>query len=63
MTYFIGVAYSLKKEYPKAIESLEKALSLTAKEENKLNIYRTLSSVYQEAGDLAKAAEYAKLIQ
>ncbi len=61
MTYFIGVAYSLKKNYPKAIESLEKALSLTVKEDNKVNIYRTLSSVYQEAGNPAKAAEYARL--
>ena len=63
MTYFIGVAYSLKKDYAKAIESLEKALSLTTKPDNKLNVYRTLASVYQEAGNLEKAAEYARLAQ
>lgn len=63
LTYFIGVAYSLKKDYSKAIEMLEKALSLTEKEENKGNIYRTLASVYQEAGNPEKAAEYARRVQ
>ncbi len=63
LTYFMGVAYSIKKEYPKAIAMLEKALSLTEKADNKANVYRTLSSVYQEMGNTEKASEYARLAQ
>ena len=60
LTYFIGVAHSLKKDFPQAIASLEKALSMTEKEENKVNIYRALASVHREAGNPAKAAEYTR---
>ena len=63
LTYFIGVAYSLKRDFPKAIETLERALTLTQKADNKTNIYRTLGNVYQEVGDTQKAQEYLRLAQ
>ena len=57
------MAYALKKDYPNAIQILEQAIQLTAKEENRINIYRTLSGIYQEAGDIQKAQEYAQRLQ
>jgi len=63
LTYFKGVAYALKKDYPNAIRILEQAVQMTAKEENRVNIYRTLSGIYQEAGNTQKAQEYAQRLQ
>ena len=63
LTYFKGVAYALKKDYPNAIQILEQAVQMTAKEENRVNIYRTLSGIYQEAGNIQKAQEYAQRLQ
>jgi len=60
LTYFKGVAYALKKDYSTAIQILEQAVQMTAKEENRINIYRTLSGIYQDAGNLQKAQEYAQ---
>jgi len=39
LTYFLGVAYALKNDLPKAISTLENAIRLTEKPENKVNIY------------------------
>ena len=63
MTYFMGVTYALKKDYPQAIQHFERALQLTAQESNKVNIYRSLSGLYVEMGDQQKAQQYQQLMQ
>ena len=63
LTYFMGVAYALKKDYATAFATLEQAIQLTKDENNKVNIYRTLSSMHQEAGNTAEAQRYAQLVQ
>ncbi len=63
LTYFKGVAYALKNDYTTAIQILEQAVQLTAKEENRVNIYRTLSEIYNNAGNIPKAQEYAQRLQ
>lgn len=63
LTYFMGVAYALKKDYATAFATLEEAIQLTTDENNKVNIYRTLSSMHQEAGNAAESQRYAQLAQ
>lgn len=62
LTYFLGVAYALKKELGKAIETMNEALRITKDENNKINIYRALVGMHQEAGNTAEVQRYNALI-
>ncbi len=57
--YFVGLAYVQLNNIPKAIEFMEKAFSLTPKDENRGYIAQTLSDVYKTI-DPQKAQDYAQ---
>lgn len=52
----LGVAYYLKKDYPKAIETFERAVSFTPEAE-RARTYNNLGRAYAKAGSYARAFE------
>jgi Tfp pilus assembly protein PilF len=52
----LGVAYYLKKDYPKSIETLEKALHTTRPEDRK-RVYNNLGRAYARSGQFARAID------
>jgi Flp pilus assembly protein TadD len=52
----LGVAYYLKKDYPQAIETLEKALR-SARPEDRKRVYNNLGRSFARSGDYARAVD------
>lgn len=62
---YLGMAYNGNKEYDNAIEQFDKALALDANNKDmQLRIYKVLSEVYKEKGDIANAvANFNKYVE
>ena len=57
----LGTAYAEEKEYNKAIENLEKAMSLASTDDEKVVVYYNLAVVYITLKDWENALKYAQM--
>lgn len=57
----LAVAYGESKQYAKAVETLEKALSLCSNDEERFTVYYNFAVTYLNAQDWQNALKYAQL--